>query len=134
MSKETAIETYAQSAVWRHYANHFWMENGNEYLVFDACDVNDALPSAVCKALFRVNAEEIAFYTESIGVPVDAVQAIQTTCGESCNEVLFLLLGANFKQFAAHMISEYGRGLFLAEYDDEEIELEGGKYYAYRIC
>lgn len=133
MSKETAIETYAQSAVWRQYGNHFWMDNGSEYLVFDACDVNDALPSAVHKALFRVNAEEIAFYTESIGVPAEAVQAIQTKCGTSCNEVLYLLLEDNFVQFVAHMILEYGRGLFLAEYDGKEIELEKGKYYAYRI-
>lgn len=133
MSKETAIETYAQSAVWRHFGNHFWMDNGSEYLVFDACNLNDALPSAVHKALYRVNAEEIAFYTESIGVPVESVQAIQTTCGTSCNEVLYLLLGENFGQFVAHMVLEYGRGLFLAEYDDEEIELEKGKYYAYRI-
>lgn len=134
MSKETAIETYAQSAVWRHFANHFWMDNGSEYLVLDADEVNEALPFAVYKALYRVNADEIAFYTEAIGVPVEAVQAIQMTSGLSGNDVLYRLIGTNFNQFAAHMILEYGRGLFLAEYDDEEIELEGGKYYAYRIC
>lgn len=134
MSKETAIETYAQSIVWRHYGNHFWMDNGSEYLVLDADKVNDAMHGAICRALYRVNADEIAFYTEAIGVPVEAVQAIQDFCGKTCNEVLYLLLGENFNQFAAHMILEYGRGLFLAEYDDEEIELEKGKYYAYRRC
>lgn len=133
MSKETAIETYAQSAVWRHYGNHFWMDNGSEYLVLDAENVNNVMHGAICRALYRVNADEIAFYTEEIGVPVEAVQAIQDFCGVTGNEVLYLLLGSNFNQFAAHMILEYGRGLFLAEFDDEEIELEKGKYYAYRI-
>ena len=134
MSKETAIETYAQSIVWRNYGNHFWMDNGSEYLVLDECDVNEAAIRGVYKNLYRVNADEIAFYTEAIGVPVEAVQAMQDFCGETCNGVLRRLLGVNFNQFAAHMILEYGRGLFLAEYDDEEIELEKGKYYAYRRC
>lgn len=133
MSKETAIETYAQSAVWRHFANHFWMDNGSEYLVLDACEVNEVAIKGVRNALHRLNADEIAFYTEAIGVPAEAVQTIQTTCGESCKQVLYLLLGENFNQFAAHMIVKYGRGLILAEYDDEEIELEKGKYCAYRI-
>ena len=134
MDKESALENYANCPIWRCFGHHYWMNDGREYFVFDVCDVKDAVFKAVGSVLDRVNANEIAFYTEAIGVPVETVRAIQNICGQFANPVLYRLLGANFNKFAERVISKYGRGFFLAEYDDEEIELEKGKYYAYRIC
>jgi hypothetical protein len=53
---------------------------------------------------------------------------------ESADVVLELLLGENLDDFVDEMISNAGRGQFLASYDNEEhyVDYNGVTYYIYR--
>lgn len=63
-----------------------------------------------------------------------AIEEMQVKLGEECNEIIYALL-EDFEKFVKAAIEDDGRGVYLASYDGEELEINisGIQFLAYRL-
>ena len=113
---------------------------GREYAVFTDEEATYATRSNILDTLWAFNPNFILKHTEfyrASSVNEDeafeeALGELQSRICEGANPIVKALI-ANLDDFVWDAIEADGRGHFLALYDGEEIELERGKYYAYRV-
>lgn len=111
-----------------------------EYLVMTDEEADEALKEYILETLWAFNPRFVVmhtkFYMES-SIEADeafeeALKEMQGKLCEDANPIIRALI-VNIDEFIENAIQADGRGHFLASYDGEEIELNHGKYYAYRI-
>jgi hypothetical protein len=113
---------------------------GQEYKVLTDEEADATTREYILDTLWAFNAHFIlrhtAFYdTSSIEDDEAFEEAIKELQGRICEGVnpIIRALIENIDVFVDDAIQADGRGHFLATYDGEEIELNHGKYYAYRM-
>lgn len=113
---------------------------GYEYKVLTEDEANEAARESILESLWAFNANFIlkhtAFYdtssVEDDEAFEEAIKELQGRICEGANPIIRALI-EDLDEFVADAIQADGRGHFLAMYDGEEIEIDGGKYYAYRL-
>lgn len=115
------------------------LSDGTEWKVLTEAEADKVACETIRDSLWAFNAdfilahlahcENIAGYNDT----KKAIETMQLNLCESCNDIVFLLIGgkAGFEDFAMNAIDVDGRGHFIAWYDG--IEHEAGDFYAYRI-
>jgi hypothetical protein len=113
---------------------------GYEYLVLTDEEAVKAVKESILETLWAFNPRFVVmhtkFYLES-SIEADeafeeALKEMQSKLCEDANPIIRALI-VNIDDFVENAIQADGRGHFLSSYDGEEIELNNGKYYAYRI-
>ena len=113
---------------------------GYEYKVFTEEEADQAAKENIRDSLWAFVPsfilEHTAFYKTSTAAQddcvIEALRLLQERLCEDANPIIRALI-SNLDEFEQNAIDADGRGHFLAQYDGEEIELDGGKYFAYRI-
>lgn len=113
---------------------------GREYEVLTFEESTDAAVEKIHETLWAFNPrfvlEHTEFYKASSAYDdfafVEALELIQAKLCEGANPIVRALI-VDLEEFARDAIECDGVGHFLASYDGEEIELELGKFYAYRV-
>lgn len=113
---------------------------GREYAVFTDEEANYATRSNILDTLWAFNPRFVVMHTgfyltstmEADEAFEEALKEMQGKLCEDANPVVRALI-VNMDDFVANAIEADGRGHFLASYDGEEIELDGGEYFAYRV-
>ena len=111
-----------------------------EYKVFTEAEANEAVREEIAETLWAFNPSFILEYTEFYKHSTfeeddafeDSIKELQSRICEGANPIIKALI-RDMDEFVNDAIQADGRGHFLATYDGEEIELNGGKYLAYRI-
>lgn len=113
---------------------------GYEYLVLTDEEADKAVKKSILEDLWAFSPRFVVmhtkFYMES-SIEADeafeeALKEMQDKLCEDANPIVRALI-VNIDEFIENAIQADGRGHFLSSYDGEEIELNNGKYYAYRI-
>lgn len=113
---------------------------GYEYIVLTDEEAVKAVKESILETLWAFNPRFVVmhtkFYLES-SIEADeafeeALKEMQSKLCEDANPIIRALI-VNIDDFVENAIQADGRGHFLSSYDGEEIELNNGKYYAYRI-
>lgn len=110
-----------------------------EYKVLTDAEADEAIKEEIAETLWAFNPsfvlEHTEFYhnstVEEDDAFEDAIRELQSRLCESANPLIKALI-ADLDKFIKDAIQADGRGHFLATYDGNEIELNGGKYFAYR--
>jgi hypothetical protein len=106
-------------------------EGRKEWLVLTDEEADEAARACILDSVWAFRPEFLAAHCVP-GVGTDTIQIIQGN--EKCedNNPVLLRLIADVDRFVDDAIKADGRGHFLAQYDNEEIELPGN-LFAYRI-
>lgn len=112
---------------------------GYEYLVYTDEEADDATKEYILDSLWAFNPHFILRHTqfflassvEEDEAFEDSLKELQGRICEGANPIVKALI-TNLDEFVSDAIDADGRGHFLASYDGEEIEINGGKFYAYR--
>ena len=113
---------------------------GYEYLVLTDEEADKAAKEYILETLWAFNPRFVVmhtkFYMES-SIEADeafeeALKEMQGKLCEDANPIIRALI-VNIDEFVENAIQADGRSHFLSSYDGKEIELNNGKYYAYRI-
>lgn len=139
--KIRAIEAYTESTVINNDGQRFEMEDGTEWLVLDDYEADEFTREEIEDSLWAfkpdfiihhmTNCDKLTKKQESDLIA--ALSRLQGSLCENCNP-LFSAIIEDLDEFVDDAIASDGRGRFLARYNDEEIELEGTDFYAYRTC
>lgn len=113
---------------------------GREYAVFTDEEATYATRSNILDTLWAFNPRFVVMHTsfyhtstmEADEAFEEALKEMQAKLCEDANPIVKALI-VNMDEFVENAILADGRGHFLSSYDGEEIELERGKYYAYRV-
>lgn len=113
---------------------------GYEYKVMTDDEATDATREYIIDSLWAFNAHFVLRHTkfyDTSSVEDDeafeeAIKELQGRICEGVNPIIRALI-EDIDEFIEDAIQADGRGHFLATYDGEEIELEHGKFYAYRM-
>lgn len=113
---------------------------GREYAVFTDEEATYATRSNILDTLWAFNPNFILKHTEFYRTSsVNEDEAFEEALGElqgriceGANPIVKALI-ANLDDFIWDAIEADGRGHFISGYDGEEIELDGGEYFAYRV-
>jgi hypothetical protein len=113
---------------------------GREYAVFTDEEADFAARSNILDSLWAFNPHFILRHTNFYSTSSveedeafeDALKELQGRICEGANPIIRALI-VNLDEFVNDAIQADGRGHFIAQYDGEEIEINGGKYYAYRM-
>ena len=105
----------------------------HEYFVYDEDEADTACGEYIQQTLWLFNSD---FLTSMTDLPVEVFQALSGQC-EDANDAIFKVVQATcgIDKFVNEAVSADGRGHFLASYDGEENEYQGGGryFYIYRV-
>ena len=113
---------------------------GREYAVFTDEEATYATRSNILDTLWAFNPRFVVMHTsfyhtstmEADEAFEEALEQMQAKLCEDANPIVKALI-VNMDEFVENAILADGRGHFLSSYDGEEIELDGGEYFAYRV-
>ena len=113
---------------------------GYEYMVLTEDEADLASREYILDSLWAFNPHFILRHTNFYSTSSveedeafeDALKELQGRICEGANPIVRALI-VNLDDFVNDAIQADGRGHFIAQYDGEEIEIDGGKYYAYRM-
>jgi hypothetical protein len=117
---------------WEHYGLPVFEIDGCEYAIAHLdSDAENAATEAIKQSLWAFNSDFLAGET---GLPSEVFSALSARCEDSNDAVLSLIeKTCGLSSFVESAIASDGRGHFISPYDGDEIELENGCGYLYRI-
>ena len=136
ITKEAALAAYVECDADEVTESHadalgtVYEAPGQDWYVLTDDEADSAVVESIRESLWAFNA---SFLADETGLPQEVFEALQPRC-EDANEAILRIVeqGDGLEAFASAAVSADGRGHFLAGYDFNEIELDGG-FFAYRI-
>jgi hypothetical protein len=129
------IEGVAELQSWDHYGLPVYEIDGQEYAIGTDEEANSAARSYIEDSLWAFNAN---FILDCCGLDRSGAESLQNMQEKACEDANGFIASlikrtGSIDHFVERAIQEDGRGYLLSRYDGEEIELLGGKYYAYKL-
>jgi hypothetical protein len=118
-----------------HYGLSVYSIDGQEYAIGTDEEADAAAKCAIEESLWAFNAE---FILGECGLDLSGAESLRDMQGKACEGAQDFIASlikrtCGLDSFCEEAVRWDGRGHFLSPYDGEEIELLGGKYYAYKI-
>lgn len=119
-----------------HYGMNIYTDGNQEYAIGTDEEASQAARDEILESLWAFNAEFILNHSKAGSKPtlVKALRKVQEELCEDASEFVKALI-TDLDEFIEDAIQADGRGNFLSPYDNEEqeIDIDGEYFYAYRL-
>lgn len=127
--RKEALEQYLKGEAEEIEVNIYEIDGG-EYLVLNEDEAREQVAEHIEESAWAFLPSFLSNMTE---LPIEVFDALQPRCEDSNDAIVKLInITCGMEDFVTTAIDCDGMGHFLATYDHDEIELDGG-LYAYRI-
>lgn len=109
-------------------AGGYYSQGGRTYLVLNHEETEARIADKVTKGLWLFSPDFLSNY---MPLPPAGIEAMQYAMHEDANDAFLALVGCDLDKLVGDAIHLYGRGSFLASYDNEEHQ--AGGFCIYRV-
>ncbi len=133
--KADAVWALTEKESYTHYGLDVYTVEGDRYAVGTNAQAYAAARDYIEETLWAFKAEFILSCCELDASGAECLRALQEKACEGANDFILSLVSktCGLDRFCEEAERSDGRGHFLSPYDGEEIELLGGKAFAYKL-